>query len=366
MLIQGDLTPLYTGVSFPNNDFKPTNSKRFLHDGSNYLALTLTDNLNPTLFYYQTNGVQTASYVMQEDYVFDIAYNNTLNSLYSARAAVSGTDILGIILEEIDSTGQVQNNLINYLNVISGTTSGFNDLKNSVELVVNDFNKAYLRVDQDFYDLPITGSLFPSISGYDDSNLNINLTSGVLPSGSFNLIYSRNDNEYIGTFSYQLVIDELSFKSFVVTSGTSPVYNSRDLFLGSPPANNRSDLNTSSGVSLFFNELDHNTLYLVATSGSNSLLYSVNVDSTTTAFAGVNLSDVSLRAGTGNTSNIIAEVLNAWGEPLAGKDVIFTLAQGTGLVNPLVSGTNANGIANSIYTSGTIAGTVRIQIEVED
>lgn len=366
MLVQGDLIPLNTGVSFQTGDTRPTRSKRFLHDGSNYLALDLTDDLNPTFYYYQTNGVQTASYVMAGDYIFDVAYNSTVGAYYSARAALVGTDIVGVVIEEIDITGQIQAVIVDYLDVISGTVSGFNDIKADVDLVVGDFNQAYLRVGTDFYDLPVTGSLFPGTAPYDATDPNITLTSGVLASGSYNLIYSRNDDEYIGTFKYESRIDELKFSSFSVTSGISPVYSDRDLFFAATAGNTLNNFSSTSGCSFFYNDLDHNTLYLISSIGSNSFLYSMNIDSTSTAFAGVNLSDTSLRAGTGAVSTIIAEVLNAWGEPLAGKNVIFTLSQGTGLVNPLVAGTDINGIANSTYTAGTIAGTVRIQIEVED
>jgi len=194
MLIQGDVIPLNTGVTFPTGDLKPTFAKRVLHDGSNYLVADLSSSLNPSFYYYQTNGIQTAAYVAVNDYILDVAFNN--NKYYTARAATSGSNIIGVIVEQVTAAGVVVSNILNYLNVISGTTSNFSSLLPRVELVVTDYAKVYLRVDQGIYDLPASGSLFPSVSGYTDSDLNINLMSSGISTLANSLVYSRKDSLY--------------------------------------------------------------------------------------------------------------------------------------------------------------------------
>lgn len=366
MLIKGDLIPLDTGVLFPASDLKPVTAKRFLHDGTNYLSLDLSDNLNPRLFYYLTDGTSTASYVMQQDYIFDISYSDSLNTFFTARASVSGTSINGIIVEEVNAFGQVQDTVINRLNIISGTTFNFNTIKPNVELVVSDFDQGYIRVDRDIYDLPFNGSSFTTTSGYDETDANITKSTDIVKSGAFNLLYSRNDDEYLGTFHYEPLINEFIFSTLAVTSGSSPINNNRDLFLSPPTNQSRVDMNNPSEFTYFLNHLDPNTLYVNAISGSRVFLSFWNIDSDSTAFTSINLEDVSLRAGTGANSTVKAEVTNAWGEPLQNKNVTFTLAQGDGVLSPLISGTNVSGVANSVYTTGTLAGLVEIQIEVED
>jgi hypothetical protein len=366
MLIQGDVIPLSTGVTFPSGDLKPTTAKRVLHDGSNYLVADLSSSLNPSFYYYQTNGVQTAAYIAANDYIFDVAFNN--NKYYTARAATSGSNIIGVIVEQVTAAGVVVTNVLNYLNVISGLTSNFSSILPRVELVVTDYAKVYLRVDQGIYDLPASGSLFPSVSGYTESDLNINLLTSGINQSAGSLIYSRKDSHFIGLFEYKPSVDEVILETWAVTSGNSPTYKDRQLFLAPASTSNRSSMSGTSDSSFFYNELDHNTLYLVTTdTGINrSVLSSYNVDSLSTGFAAVNLEDVSLRAGTGASSNVYASAINVWGEPLNNKQVNFLITQGDGVLNPLVVNTNISGIATSLYTAGTVAGPVQIQIEVSD
>ena len=99
---------------------------------------------------------------------------------------------------------------------------------------------------------------------------------------------------------------------------------------------------------------------------SNADQLQFNTDPDLSAFASVNVEDFSLRAGTSDTTNVIAEVINAWGDPLNGKTVNFIVTNGDGVVNPAQDTTNISGVATSQYSAGTTPGAVEISIIVSD
>lgn len=99
---------------------------------------------------------------------------------------------------------------------------------------------------------------------------------------------------------------------------------------------------------------------------SNAELLQFNLDPDVAAFDAVNVDNFSLQAGTGEIANITAEVINAWGDPLSGKDVNFQVIEGDGVVNPPSTTTNASGIATSQFTVGNVAGPIQVQVTVSD
>jgi len=99
---------------------------------------------------------------------------------------------------------------------------------------------------------------------------------------------------------------------------------------------------------------------------SNAELLSFNTDSDQSAFAAVNVDDFTLRAGTSDTSDVTAEVINAWGEALSGKTVNFSVIQGDGAVAPPSDTTDGNGEANTQYTAGSTPGAVTIKASITE
>ena len=122
----------------------------------------------------------------------------------------------------------------------------------------------------------------------------------------------------------------------------------------------------TSTTSLILNETleaDTNIDYEIASDGE---LLSFNTDADQSAFAAVNVDDFTLRAGTSDTSEVTAEVINAWGEALSGKTVNFSVIQGDGAVAPPSDVTDGNGEANTQYTAGSTPGAVTIKASITE
>lgn len=100
---------------------------------------------------------------------------------------------------------------------------------------------------------------------------------------------------------------------------------------------------------------------------SNAAQMQFNIDSSIAAFASLDIDDFSLSAGTGQTTWIHAQVIDCWGEPKSGKNVVFSITSGEGgLSNEAAIPTDSNGIASVQYTVGAAAGIVIIQATISD
>lgn len=123
--------------------------------------------------------------------------------------------------------------------------------------------------------------------------------------------------------------------------------------------------------------VDSNTLVLSTSIGStttsiafeiatNADLLQFNADRSLSAFASVNVDDYSLRAGTSDSANVFAEVINAWGDPLEGKTVSFVVSNGDGAVDNPSTTTDINGVATTVYRAGITPGAVNITATISD
>jgi len=104
---------------------------------------------------------------------------------------------------------------------------------------------------------------------------------------------------------------------------------------------------------VFYDQNDFNTLYYID-AGNN--LRSWNLNDTISAFMAVNAQTVTLPAGTAQQTAVNADVINAWGQILAGKTVTFAVTAGDGAVTPASSTTNGSGRAATTFTVGNTVG----------
>lgn len=104
---------------------------------------------------------------------------------------------------------------------------------------------------------------------------------------------------------------------------------------------------------VFFDQNDFDTLYYVDSSAN---LQAFNLDDRLSAFMSLNADDVSLPAGTSQQTFVRAEVINAWGETLDGKDVTFSVTAGDGAVSPATDTTVSGGEAETQFTVGSTVG----------
>jgi hypothetical protein len=114
---------------------------------------------------------------------------------------------------------------------------------------------------------------------------------------------------------------------------------------------------------VFFDQNDFDTLYYVDASTN---LQSFNLDDRISAFMAVNAEDVTLPAGTSQQTFVNADVINAWGEELDGKVVIFAVTAGDGAVSPSTDTTVSGGRATTQFTVGSTVGVSTITATVTE
>ena len=112
-----------------------------------------------------------------------------------------------------------------------------------------------------------------------------------------------------------------------------------------------SDYNTNA-YGVFYDQNDFDTLYYV---DSSEDLQAFNIDDRISSFMAVNAEDVTLPAGTAQETNVNADVINAWGEVVAGKTVTFSVS-GDGAVTPSSDTTDGVGRATTQFTVGASVG----------
>lgn len=119
----------------------------------------------------------------------------------------------------------------------------------------------------------------------------------------------------------------------------------------------------SNPYKVFYDQNDFDTLYYVDT-GTN--LRAFNLDDRISAFMAVNAQDTTMPAGTAQSTLVHADVINAWGEPLDGKDVTFQVTAGDGAVTPSTDTTISGGRATTQFTVGATVGVSTVTATVTE
>lgn len=125
---------------------------------------------------------------------------------------------------------------------------------------------------------------------------------------------------------------------------------------------NISDYSTNA-YKIFFDQNDFDTLYYV---DSSTNLRAFNLDDRISAFMAVNAQDTTLPAGTAQSTLVDADVINAWGEPLDGKEVTFQVTAGDGAVTPSTDTTVSGGRATTQFTVGATVGVSTVTATVTE
>ncbi len=118
----------------------------------------------------------------------------------------------------------------------------------------------------------------------------------------------------------------------------------------------------TNAYTVFYDQNDFDTLYYID-SGTN--LRAFNLDDRISAFMAVNAQDTTLPAGTAQSTLINADVINAWGEALDGKDVTFQVT-GDGAVTPSTDTTISGGRATTQFTVGATVGVSTVTATVTE
>jgi len=116
----------------------------------------------------------------------------------------------------------------------------------------------------------------------------------------------------------------------------------------------------------FYGTDPRNPSVLYGYSTSDRKVYMYNLGETVSAFCNVVSVKQILGANTSETSVITAQVLSAFGDPLMGKTVNFSVSSGDGAVSPSSDATDAFGEASTTYTVGATVGTSTVRATVAD
>jgi len=126
---------------------------------------------------------------------------------------------------------------------------------------------------------------------------------------------------------------------------------------------------------IFLNQLDTDALHVLVPTAVTATgtvtqqaayLNVFNIDDNIAAFLNVNSSDTVMPAGIGATSDIIATVVNCWGTTLSGKLVQFWVSSGDGGVYPTYDTSDANGRAQTEFTTGANVGISTVAVVVNE
>jgi len=266
-------------------------------------------------------------------------------------------------IHRMNSLGEITNDVVTVLDVINGL--GFND--NNEVKTYNDFIGGVVGIctDNDYVFVKIEDKLmrfnFDDTLISSDGETGILDTTGEIPvrdvynmsTGAFNIDISSGESlvaserAILYTY-YDSDLSQLSIRT-VTTSGLLSSQNERELLLDETEL---SAFTLTKSLPIFINQNDFNTIYLIGTDGS---LYQYNADDRLVAFINVNAEDPTLAAGTGTGTNVIASVCNAWGVPLSGKTISFSVTDGDGSIAPATRLTDSDGVANQPVGGGSPA-----------
>jgi len=216
----------------------------------------------------------------------------------------------------------------------------------------------YIKVNNSLYKYPNDISLF---SQEDGSNATATSTAQIAQDGTKSFQWTRksgsdasNPDPFLTYLEYNsdlamLHLRTIDHETLLDTTDT------REVLL------DISDYNTNA-YGVFYDQNDFDTLYYV---DSSEDLQVFNIDDRISSFMAVNAEDVTLPAGTAQETNVNADVINAWGEVVAGKTVTFSVS-GDGAATPSSDTTDGAGRATTQFTVGASVGISTITATVTE
>lgn len=276
-------------------------------------------------------------------------------------------DIAVFTVEKVDEDGFVVGSpLIEAFDIVGDPSKTYNDfLDGRVQIACSSSGTTgasvgfiYIKVDNVLYKYPNNIALTTE----DGSNATVSTTAEIEQDGTNSLAWTREPS-----------INGLPFLTYVEYDETLDLVNLKTI-------DESTLLNTSADKKIFLDISDYGTnryeVFYDQTAGqafttlyyvdSSFNLQSFDVDDRISAFMAVNAEDVTLPAGTSQQTFVNADVINAWGEDLDGKDVTFTVTAGDGAVSPSTDTTISGGRATTQFTVGSTVGTSTVTATVTE
>ena len=307
-----------------------------------WVTYTDSDDLNFNIELY-ANGRSSTTSVFLNDYTVS-------GTEYFSGVPVFSIEALNSAGDPVEVSGLTDSDgyLIKKFDVVNDTLTYNSFIGDRVQIATDSLSSGaiYVKVKDDLYK-------------YNKSSLPLDLEDGttasvfkesVIPetsakSFSYNayskagLCYVEYDAERSGTY----------LKTISITSMSGTEYES---FLDVP----------SSSFPFGWDQNNNTTFYYV----DGTTLKEYDMDEYDVAFCNVVSEEKIMSAGTSTTSNIVATVLNVYGEPLSSKTVAIAVSSGDGAISGSPTCTNSSGVASAVYTVGTTVGTTTITATASD
>ena len=271
-------------------------------------------------------------------------------------------DIAVFTIEKTDAEGDIVGSpLIESFDVIGDSSKNYNDfLDGRVQIACSSSGSSggghiYVKIDNVLYKYLNNISL----TSEDGSSAVISTTAQVDKDGNHSLAWTRESG-----------IGALPFLTYVRFEESLDIIHlqtiDKDTLLDT--TNTKEVLLDISNYEInqfrvFYDQNDFDTLYFV--DGSTNL-QSFNLDDRISAFMSVNAEDTTLPAGTAQSTDVNADVINAWGEALDGKSVTFAVTAGDGAVTPSTDTTISGGRATTQFTVGSTVGVSTVTATVTE
>lgn len=379
VVIPGPLTPLDTTVNMSTWGTELTNGiDRVLHNTSQVVVAQFQVSPTvPMLKYWFLDGTQAGEYVVTSggndlNYVFDMAYDAQNTCYYMAGLTTAGS---GICVFKTNMQGVWTGNFINEVDFSDDLLTG-NKAANfatwdqgQVQLTMDDgtndgdIPNVYLKITDRLYKISTSGTIgyVDGLSGLEAVSVAYNTITdlGTVGVSSLNWV-SYTGQDYV---TYLRHVTGLGNDYIKRIDDTALALDSKQVQL--TMASYNTTWTSVSNYKLFFNQRDFNTCYYVFGTGSYDL-YEFNVDETMAAFVAVNVDDAIMAAGTDAQTTITAEVINAYGDPLTGKDVVFSSNAYGSIIPPSTVTTSGGGVATATFQVGGSTGTATITATITE
>jgi hypothetical protein len=252
--------------------------------------------------------------------------------------------------------------VIEAFDVIGDPSLGYNDfLDGRVQIAATASGGGggyiYLKVGNELWKY----SNAVSILGTEDgSSADVNQVGQIAADGTHSLAWTYSSAvggvPFLTYVEYEDSVDMIHLKT-IDKDTLQNTTDTKEVFL------DITGYSTSQEFRVFYHQTDFNTLYYV---NSSYALQAFNVDETISAFMAVNADDVTLPAGTAQSTNVNADVINAWGVALDGKTVTFSVTAGDGAITPSSDVTSSGGRASSQFTVGSTVGVSTVTASVTE
>ncbi len=361
-LISADSTPS-NGENF-TFDLKTENIKRDpLATGTLQLARTGSN--------FTTGSVFQIPETINDDNVTIELYGST-NGTVDVKAdnfAIVGSGtfpgVAVFTVERTDNDGNLDSGnpiVIESLDVIGNPSLTYNDfLDGKVQIAATASGSGggniYLKINNTLYKYPNGVSL----TGLNDGSGATESTVGqIATEGTHSFAWTHRSTTggipFLTYIEYDSDLDIVHLRT-LDKDNLIDTTNTKELLLDIP------NYTAAQELRVFYDQNDFDTLRFVDT---DDALKSWNIDDRISAFMAVNAEDVTLPAGTAQQTFVNADVINAWGEVLAGKTVTFTITAGDGAISPSTDSTDVTGRATSQFVVGSTVGTSTITATVTE